>query len=40
MSGESMEWGSGCVLNGVDDGELEGMRDYGNPSASAGAVQG
>jgi hypothetical protein len=30
MSGESMEYGTGCALNGVDDGGLEGMRDYGD----------
>jgi hypothetical protein len=30
MSGESIEWGAPGVLNGVDDGGLEGMSHYGD----------
>jgi hypothetical protein len=36
MSGESMECGRPEVLNGVDDGELEGMGDYGDIERPAG----
>jgi hypothetical protein len=39
MLGESMEQANGCALDGVDDGKLEGMRDYGNASAPAGRLQ-
>jgi hypothetical protein len=33
MSGESMECGSPDALDGDEDGELAGMRDYGHKGA-------